>query len=992
MEPVYLVGSADDACGLLETLRQNEKPESTRQGLIHILIYLRTKHAYSGNRTESIAGLETQVISFLNDYRDDNFEETYSILREIIALIPKFYIFGIDIIELRTITHDFDAACRYDPVFKSIAADIRRLVHQHLSDKVITKIAQLEEFLRSENSSALVDGSVIAGASARDKEDLLHSPLFDQLLLLKEKLKIAWSHKTSQPLSGAAVQEFYAAIRMLMDSLPHQELAALPSYQMFQSFANESGNWEERAVGKTRYHLYRLIMEAARSSLAAKGTILFRLITLDVLLERASFIYYSNLVNSVMREIDDSNYLDGLAIMGNLALCTRAAGHGNINLLRFALLLENLLGQLHSRPDRTTHFPTLVDAMHAALENSIAHLQNLYAEQLQSWEKPLINRIFNNLIREKTTHLLGNLINNISKYLDRKKLEPYQRIQRQLGSSSLVAIKDLVFKFGSDINEHYGELEGPEFMGGKGFSQIANARIIVNNRLPCMEVPKGAGFSTLTWSCIKQSPQRLAEFRRELRTVVDTIEVRTAKKFGDPQRPLLLMARSGGVFSMPGVLDTISHIGIDAGIAAAWAQNLEEPGRAYQAWISFLLSYAKSVLGLSPGAVLRAAGVAKYEALYDRAPASIRSAAENIREVIGLQSGRGDAAIPDDLFEQLYTSTIAVFNTYENEIVLKQARNYGIPDQFQTACLIQECLPVLSPRDCSGVFFTRNPNTGRIGSAYAEQIEFGEGFFGNVIADGIVSPAGIREFTEHYREHYELLTRFKYFDEREQRYPTDIEFAIRNNTLYIVQSRVLKQSPIALIVNSYDFYCERIYSEFKLIKRTAFSLNKQIRQTYLDRKETQNKPVIVMGKPVNGGAVRGRLVLNQGSIGAFDGPLIFLAETNVPPKIIMQENTVAGYISKEGGITSHAALVAIAEKKPCMTDVNWERGEQKDDIILGGFHLKEGDFITLDANTGNIYREEIPIIESGVIDAEFAGIRDAIVGVLDTVISAEVDG
>jgi len=138
MEPVYLVGSADDACSLLDTLRQNEKPELTKQGLIHILIYLRTKHASSGKRTESIAGLETQIISFLNACRGDNFEETYSILREIIALIPKFHILDIDIIELRTITHDFDAACRYDPAFKSTAADIRRLVHQHLSDRVIT--------------------------------------------------------------------------------------------------------------------------------------------------------------------------------------------------------------------------------------------------------------------------------------------------------------------------------------------------------------------------------------------------------------------------------------------------------------------------------------------------------------------------------------------------------------------------------------------------------------------------------------------------------------------------------------------------------------------------------------------------------------------------------------------------------------------------------------------------------------------------------------
>ena len=499
-----------------------------------------------------------------------------------------------------------------------------------------------------------------------------------------------------------------------MDDLPRQELSALPSWEPFINFLGEPGLsrrcGEERAGGRARYHLFRLIMEAAQGCRADRGITLFRLITLDVLLERASFIYYSNVVNSAMREIHDDNYLDALKTMGSLALCTRAVGHGNRNLLRFALLLENLLGQLHSRPDRTAHFPTLVDAMRASLENSIAHLQKLYAENLQPWEKPLINRIFNNLIREKTTHLLGNQINNITKYLDRKKLEPYQRILRQLGSSRQCPLKDLVFKFGADVNEHYAGLESPEFMGGKGFSQITSARIIKTNGLQGMDVPKGAGFSTLTWFCIKESAERQAEFRRELHTIVEQIADRSAKKFGAPQNPLLLMARSGGVISMPGVLDTISHIGINETIAEAWAQTLEEPARAYQAYISFLLSYAKSVLGLSPSSILRAAGFAKYETLYARKLPAIRSAAKKIAAVIGQQSGRGAAAVPEDLFEQLYNATIAVFNTYESEIVLQQARNYGIPDQFQTACLIQECLPILSSRDCSGVFFTRNPS------------------------------------------------------------------------------------------------------------------------------------------------------------------------------------------------------------------------------------------------------------------------------------------
>lgn len=998
MEPERQIGSADDAAGLLDNLRQAKKPEVIKQGLIQILIYLRTTYALRGSRTESIAEIETQVIAFLNAYHGSSFPETYAVLHEIISLIPKFHIFGIDIIELRDITHDFDAAYRYHPAFQSIASDIRRLVHQNLSVKVITKIEKFEEFLRSEKSTDIVDGSMITDASSPDKQNLLHSPLFTDLLLLKDKLKTAWAHKQHTQGAAAAEKEFTRVIRQCFENLPQQELAVLQSDQTFKCFLEEPGMLlaeQKRAdstMGRIRYHLNRRIAAVATGDSPARGDTLFRLITLDVLLERAAFIYYSNLVNSSLREITDANYTEALTVLCSLALCTRAVGHGNINLVRFAFLLESLLAQLQQRPDRAAHFPTLVDAMRSAMEDNFSRLQELYGGAVQDVEKQTVNKIINNIFREKTTHLLGNLINNISQYHDGKKVEPFNRVLQGLPGDASSFIKDMVFRFGTDVVNRHGKADGPEYMGGKGFSQVTSSRILAANGLRSMDVPKGGGFSTLTWQHIKNSAERMSCFRRELRALVDDIEVRTGKRLGDPDNPLLLMARSGGVISMPGILDTINHIGITAQIAENWAETLEEPGRAYQAYIGFLVSYAQSVLGLSAGAIFNAAGVARYELLCAGDRALLRDGAKRIREAIQKISGRGPSAISDDLFEQLYTATIAVFKSYENDIVLKQARTYGIPEQFQTACLIQECMPVLSSRDCSGVFFTRNPVSGRIGSPYAEHIEFGEGFFGNVIADGLVTPAGTAEFIERYPQQYALLKEFKYFDEREQRYPTDIEFAVRDNILYIVQSRILKQSPIALIVNSYDFYREEIYSEFKLIKRTAFSLNKPIRQTYLDRKQMQNAPLIAIGQPVTGGAIRGRIVFNPESIGTFPGPLILVTENNVPPKVIMQEKNFIGYISKEGGITSHAALVAIGEKKPCVTGVNWERGDQDDEIIIGGFHFKEGDLITLDANTGTVYREEIPIIESGVIDDEFTRIKDSIVDVLDAAIYDNFDG
>ena len=117
--------------------------------------------------------------------------------------------------------------------------------------------------------------------------------------------------------------------------------------------------------------------------------------------------------------------------------------------------------------------------------------------------------------------------------------------------------------------------------------------------------------------------------------------------------------------------------------------------------------------------------------------------------------------------------------------------------------------------------------------------------------------------------------------------------------------------------------------------------------------------------------MRGRIIIDQNTIARFDGPLIFLTESNVPPRVIMEENRFAGYISKEGGVTSHAALIAIGEKKPCVTDIPWERGEGGEEIIMAGMQLREGDLITLDANTGTIYLHEIPIIVARIADERF---------------------
>lgn len=997
MHSITALNNADDTAELIRSLKDSEDISRVRNGLVRAVIFLRIEKQIRGARTESVAALELAFRDFFECYGGTDFEEIYPLLRELVRLIPKFQIFGIDIAELRDIVHDFDAEYRYDDIFRSIASDIRKLTHQNLSERVIKKLEEFSRFLQSDEPSGIIDGSIITGATRGAKEKLYNSDHFKNLLKLKDKLRIAWTSESDKREKVYSQVEFVKIIKQIIDDLSSEEISRMPGYLMFLDYFVESledlraFKLENIPIGRIRYYLKKFIEQIIRGSIKNKGAILFRLITIDTLLEQVSFIYYSNIVNSVKVNISEDNYFDTLSVLFELALCTRAVGHGTKHLGRFAFLLENILKQMKNRPDRAAHFPTIIDAMNSELENYFVYLQELYFHNIdtENMEKKfsMVNRILNNLIREKTTHLLGNMINNLKTYHERKEMERFNRLLSALGGLENLSLDNFVYHFGTDIEPGPGVRESPEFMGGKGFSLVMSSKIILQNNLTGIDVPKGSGFSTLTWYYIKESRERRNDFRMELENTISGLEKRTKKTYGSSENPLLLIARSGAVISMPGIMDTISHIGLNMDITDSWASKIDEPVRAYHAYVNFILSYAKSILNMSPDRILKSAGLQSFEDLYSNDIDKVKNNAYSVLKNIQSLSHLKLNAIPEEPFEQIYYSALAVFRSYENELVYRQSLNYGIPEEFQTSCIVQECLPVMSSEDCSGVLFTRNPATGRIGSKYEEHIEYRDGYFGNVIADGTMKPFATEQFVEKYPGQYEVLKKFKYHDEREQRYPTDIEFAVRNGIVYVVQSRILKQSPAALIMNSYDFYREGIYSPFKLIKRTAFSFNKEIIETYIDSKVVKNAPVIAHGRPVTGGAVCGRLIRDHNKINKFDGRLIFITESNVPPDVIMKEQKIAGYISKEGGITSHAALVAISEHKPCVTDVKWIAGETGDDIVLGATNLKEGGYITLDANTGNIYQGDVPIIESTVIDEEYRNIKGKILSVIDELVS-----
>ena len=484
----------DDVSRLLNGLCHEKESRIIKEKLVDIVLFIRyeikTRGSLKGSKTESLGELETHVVEFLECYDGKDFEELYALIYELIRHIPKFNIYGIDISELRDIAHDFEAEYRYNQTFGSIAADIRKLTHQHLSEKVITKIEKFEKFLHSDKSSAMIEGSTVYNVSQDDKDDLLAADVFRDLLSLKNKLKIAWSD-SGENKNSVSRDEFFNIIESNLTGLITEEITALKTFNKsigdVKRTREEMKNqdWTDIRLGKLRFNLKKFIEEIAHSEIKNKGELLFRLITADSILEQIAFIYYSNIVNTRFRIITDEVYVESLNVLVDLAFCVRAVGHGTKMLGRFAFLIERLLQQLNERPDRIAHIPSIVEAMNSELENNFLFIKELYSECLVNRDNaPALTAILNNIIREKTTHLLGNLLNSLKNYETRKAAEPYQNVLDTIKAKHELELADFVYSFGTDSNESREALESPEFMGGKGFSQIRNSRIIQSSKLP----------------------------------------------------------------------------------------------------------------------------------------------------------------------------------------------------------------------------------------------------------------------------------------------------------------------------------------------------------------------------------------------------------------------------------------------------------------------------------------------------------------------------
>jgi pyruvate,orthophosphate dikinase len=705
-------------------------------------------------------------------------------------------------------------------------------------------------------------------------------------------------------------------------------------------------------------------------------------------LENIALVYYSNMVNSRLARITDASYDNGIKTLSDLVLCTIATGQGTHVMRRLALSLkEELENDADLSKVDAQNFVGEID------EELVSYIYNLSQELrdvlVASWShRPtdemarLHTQLLNDMIREKTTHLSGNLLSGMVRFLGGAGNEATRKLARSNRRSlrgldeKLIDLKDMVFQFGSDIEDLPPIEEKDWFMGGKGASEVAMSRIVVEHGLKDVDVPKGFGLSTQTWRLIKGSPKRQKELENVIRREVGALEKICGKRLGNPADPLILAARSGAVLSMPGVLPTITHIGLNDEITREWAETLAQPHRAYRAYLRFLFSYAEAVYvgkSIERESLYRGLGAKRVQEL---CAADTQAMSRTIDAVkLNLEVHGKGASIPDDVYKQLFNSVLAVFSFYEtDEVRLHYKGLKSIPEEYQTACLIQDCLPVLADDDCSGIFLTRNPLDG--GEGHIEYIRD----FGEDLASGRVRPGSSEKFKADYPSQSARLIEVAQILEREYASPMDIEFAVRAGRIYILQTRPLKLAPMADVVTNYKFWERGLMTAEELIERTRRIVGQPLMNTFLEEIHKQDNVPIAVGQPIAGGVVSGRIIFNLKKIESYpDERIIFITKSNVPREVTTRP-WIDGYISEEGGVTSHASLVSIG-KLPCIVGVHWRRvGES---IVLGDeVYIKEGEIITLDANDGYIYKGALTIRSSPENNPEYLEAEAAILNLI----------
>jgi pyruvate,orthophosphate dikinase len=515
-----------------------------------------------------------------------------------------------------------------------------------------------------------------------------------------------------------------------------------------------------------------------------------------------------------------------------------------------------------------------------------------------------------------------------------------------------------VYRFGG--GEAQGGAGDKALLGGKGANLF---------EMTALGIPVPPGF-TLTTEVSRHVmahggyPDGLAA---EVEAALRRVEELTGTRFGDATNPLLVSVRSGAPVSMPGMMDTILNLGLNDTTVAALAKSSGNPRFAWDCYRRFVAMYGDVVLGvvaagehdLSPFERLLEDARHKHGAEKDsdlQEPA-LRELVLAYKHEVKRATGK---AFPDDVGEQLWGAIGAVFKSWTNPRAEVYRRMSDIPASMGTAVNVQAMVFGNLGDDCAtGVAFTRNPSTGEA-RLYGEFLTNAQGE--DVVA-GIRTPEPIEELGRVLPAAYKDLVAVSAKLEAHFKDMQDLEFTIQRGTLWMLQTRNGKRTGRAMIKVAVDLVHEGMIDQHAAIKRIDPARLDEVLHPTIDPRSRPK--AIAKGLPASPGAVIGRVVFsaNDAQAWAQKGEEVILVRTETSPEDIHGMKAAVGILTARGGMTSHAAVVARGMGKCCITGCSALRVDgAKQRMTLGEITIKQGETITLDGSTGEVFRGKAPLV------------------------------
>ncbi len=494
-------------------------------------------------------------------------------------------------------------------------------------------------------------------------------------------------------------------------------------------------------------------------------------------------------------------------------------------------------------------------------------------------------------------------------------------------------------------------------LGGKG----ANLAEMTNIGIP---VPPGFTISTEVCAYYyKHGKKYPPTLKAEIEKNLAKLEKVMGKKFGDPNNPLLVSVRSGAPISMPGMMDTILNLGLNDETVEGLARRTNNPRFAYDAYRRFIQMFGNVVLGIEHSKfehileeVKKERGVTLDTELdVDALKEVVRRYKELIKQEKGFE-------LPQDPRKQLEMAINAVFESWNNPRAITYRKLNEIPDDLGTAVNVQAMVfGNLGDNSGTGVAFTRDPSTG-------EKRFFGEFLInaqGEDVVAGIRTPEPIAELKKHMPKVYKQLEQVYKKLEKHYRDMQDIEFTVEDGKLYLLQTRTGKRTAKAAVKIAVDMVKEKLISKEEAILRVSPKQLDQLLHPMIAPNQELKK--IAKGLPASPGAAVGQVVFHaEDAVNwANEGKKVVLVRQETSPEDVAGMAAAEGILTARGGMTSHAAVVGRGMGKCCVVgcgDITVYEDEKRF-VTKDGIEVKEGDWISLDGNTGDVYLGQAKLIE-----------------------------